>query len=71
MNYNAFSYYCDCTSEENVKKVCQQVEEEIGAVDILVNNAGILNGNGITTLTEKQIRATFDVNVLAQFWVGI
>lgn len=71
MNLNAFSYYCDCSSEEQVKTLAAQVEEEIGPVDVLVNNAGILNGNSITMLSQNQIRKTFDVNVLAQFWVRI
>ena len=70
MKYNAFSYYCDCSCQESVLNTAQKVEEEIGPIDILVNNAGVLNGNSITMLTEKQIRTTFDVNVLAQFWVS-
>lgn len=69
MNLNAYSYCCDCSSEEQVKEVAAKVEEEIGPVDILVNNAGVLNGNSVTMLTQSQIRKTFDVNVLAQFWV--
>ena len=69
MKFNAFSYQCDCSCQESVLKIAQQVEEEIGPVDILVNNAGVLNGKSITMLSEKQIRSTFEVNVLAQFWV--
>ena len=71
MDLNAFAYYCDCTSMDEVSRVAAQVEEEIGPVDILVNNAGVLNGNSITMLTEKQIRNSFDVNILAQFWVSL
>jgi len=68
MKFNAFSYQCDCSDQESVAKMAEKVEAEIGPIDILVNNAGVLNGNSITVLSEKQIRSTFDVNVLAQFW---
>ncbi len=69
MKSDVLSYIVDCSKEEEVNHTAQRVFNEIGPVDILVNNAGILNGKNLMTLTGKEIRKTFDVNVFAQFWV--
>ena len=71
MNADAFSYYCDCRNEDEVAKMAKKVTKEIGPVDILINNAGILNGKSLLMLSTDEIRRTFDVNVLAHFWVCI
>ena len=69
MKADALAYYCDMTKEDEVNRVAEKVFNEIGPVDILVNNAGILNGKTLLTLRTDEIRRTFDVNVLAHFWV--
>ena len=71
MDADALAYYCDCSKEEQVKEVARQVVEEIGEIDILVNNAGILNGRSIVMLTEKEIRKSIEINLLAHFWVRV
>ncbi|MDP9801659.1 all-trans-retinol dehydrogenase (NAD+) [Arcanobacterium wilhelmae] len=43
--------------------------KEIGHVDIVINNAGVVTGKPLLEASEAQIRRTFDVNVLAQYWV--
>lgn len=43
--------------------------EATGPVDIVVNNAGVVTGKAFLDLTEDEIRATFEVNTLAQFRV--
>ena len=45
------------------------VGKETGAVDVVVNNAGIVTGAPLDQLTDQQIEATFNVNVLALYWV--
>lgn len=39
------------------------------SVDIVVNNAGVVSGARLVDLQPEQIRRTFDVNVLALYWV--
>lgn len=46
-----------------------KVKKEVGDVDILVNNAGIVSGKSLLELTDEQIEKTFEVNVMAHFWV--
>ena len=38
-------------------------------VSILVNNAGVVSGKVLLDCSDEQIQRTFDVNVLAHFWV--
>ena len=45
------------------------MKKEVGDVDILVNNAGIVSGKSLLELTDEQIEKTFEVNVMAHFWV--
>ena len=49
-------------------KAADTVLASLGRVDILVNNAGIVSGMPLLKLSEKQIRATFEVNVISHFW---
>ena len=49
-------------------KAADKVLYDLGKVDILINNAGIVSGKPLLDLPERQIRLTFDVNVIAHFW---
>lgn len=48
-----------------------KVKEEIGDVSILVNNAGVVYTSDLFATQDPQIEKTFEVNVLAHFWVGM
>lgn len=48
-----------------------KVKEEIGDVSILVNNAGVVYTSDLFSTQDPQIEKTFEVNVLAHFWVGM
>lgn len=39
-------------------------------VDILVNNAGVAFGRTFMHLTDRQIETTYNVNILAHYWVS-
>jgi all-trans-retinol dehydrogenase (NAD+) len=41
-----------------------------GAVDVLVNCAGVVAGKALLETTELEIRRTFEVNALAQYWTA-
>lgn len=64
----AVPYACDVSKIDDIKTVAGKVQREVGDIDVLVNNAGILHGGALLTLTEQDIRKTFDINILAYFW---
>lgn len=43
--------------------------DETGPVDVVINSAGVVTGKKLLDATEDAIRRTFDVNVLALYWV--
>lgn len=47
-----------------------KVKEEVGNVSILVNNAGVVYTSDLFATQDAQIEKTFEVNVLAHFWVS-
>ena len=53
--------------EDEVDKMVQMVEEELGGVDILVNNAAIDLSNLFHLKTADEFRRTLDVNVVGAF----
>lgn len=48
-----------------------KVKEEVGNVSILVNNAGVVYTSDLFATQDPQIEKTFEVNVLAHFWVSV
>lgn len=64
-----FPFKCDIRDESQVLKTMARIKQEAGSdIDILINNAGITNCLPINTMTSDQIKRTFEVNVLPQFW---
>ncbi|KAK6501946.1 hypothetical protein TWF481_009764 [Arthrobotrys musiformis] len=66
---NVYFYKCDITSTAKIAEVADEIRTSVGNPTIIVNNAGVARGNTILDATEKDIRFTFDVNVLAHFWI--
>lgn len=66
-----YAYECDISMAENVYKMANQVEREVGFISILVNNAGVVTGRHFLSTTEKDVYKTFSVNTYANFWVCI
>jgi len=66
----AVGFVCDCTKLESMKEVANKVRNhhELGEVDILLCCAGILISKPIVELTTDDIKRTFDVNTLGDFW---
>lgn len=62
---SAHSYGVDVTDVAAVRQAAQLT----GPVDVVVNNAGIVTGKHLLAASEEQIRRTYDVNVLAAYWV--
>jgi all-trans-retinol dehydrogenase (NAD+) len=47
-----------------------QVQETIGNVTMVINNAGVVSGKSLINCSDASIQRTFDVNVIAHFWVS-
>ncbi|XP_072939320.1 17-beta-hydroxysteroid dehydrogenase 13-like isoform X2 [Epargyreus clarus] len=65
----AHTYQCDVTNCEAIKTMADKVKREVGDVTMLVNNAGIMPCKPLLKTTEKEIRASYEVNVLAHLWL--
>ncbi|KAJ0182273.1 hypothetical protein K1T71_001642 [Dendrolimus kikuchii] len=65
----AYRYECDVTNREAIKLMASKIRSEVGDVTMLVNNAGIMPCKSIMQTTEKEILATFNVNILAHLWL--
>lgn len=57
----------DISSEENWKKVVQEVVTEFGRIDILVNNAGVSSDKGLENTTEKDWEIQHKINAWGPF----
>ncbi|KAK3923806.1 Epidermal retinol dehydrogenase 2 [Frankliniella fusca] len=64
----AFGYSVDLADKQAVYRSAALVKREVGAVDILVNNAGVAFGRTLMQLTDQQIEATYNVNILSHYW---
>lgn len=47
----------------------QAAADDAGAADIIINSAGVVSGKPLLEITDEEILRTFDVNVLALYWV--
>lgn len=54
---------------DNVIEVAEKIQKEVGDVTILINNAGIMPTRPFLEQTNEEIKRTFDINVMAHFWV--
>ena len=54
----------DVSKEDQVEKMIQEIDEQLGGVDILINNAGIDLSNLFHLKTAAEFRKTLDVNGL-------
>ena len=63
------SYVVDVSSREEIYKAAKLVQQEVGKIDILINNAGIAEGDLLVDLADEKIEKSFQVNILAHYWV--
>lgn len=67
-NSNMIAKFVDVTSKQSVDNEAKAVITKYGKCDMLINNAGVVAGKPLLELTEKQIRRTFEVNIISHFW---
>ncbi|XP_043914837.1 17-beta-hydroxysteroid dehydrogenase 13-like [Protopterus annectens] len=64
----AHAYQVDCIKREDIYKMAEKVQKDIGDVTVLINNAGVVTCTDLLTTTDDQTLQTFSVNILAHFW---
>ncbi|ANB11506.1 short-chain dehydrogenase/reductase [Sugiyamaella lignohabitans] len=65
---NTYFYQADITDADAVYAVADKIRADHGSPTVLINNAGIGAGQPILSITEANVRKTYDVNVLAHYW---
>jgi len=60
---------CDLTKKENIYERAKIVQETIGKVTMIINNAGVVSGKHFINCSDASIQRTFDVNIMAHFWI--
>jgi len=63
----ALALQCDVTNGEEVEKVIEQVEKELGPVNVLVNNAGIIRDGLFVGMDRKDWDAVIQTNLGGTF----
>ncbi|KAF9420314.1 hypothetical protein HW555_003375 [Spodoptera exigua] len=65
----AYRYECDVTDREAIAVLAEKIRREVGEVTMLVNNAGIMPCKPLLQTSEKEIRTSFEVNIIAHLWL--
>ncbi|CAF3543427.1 unnamed protein product [Rotaria sordida] len=60
---------CDLTNKENIYECAKKIQETVGHVTMIINNAGAVSGKQLVNCSDASIQRTFDVNVIAHFWI--
>ncbi len=58
---------CNLSNSEDVKKLAETAEKELGKVDILVNNAGITKDGLLMRMKDEDWQEVLNVNLTASF----
>jgi len=66
-----YSMKVDLCNRNDIYRVAQQVRDQVGDVTMVINNAGVVSGKPLIDLDDVSIQRTFDVNIIAHFWVMI
>jgi NAD(P)-dependent dehydrogenase (short-subunit alcohol dehydrogenase family) len=60
----------DLSKERHCITTVKKVKKEFGRIDILVNNAAIhYQNDSLQKLTTREMKKTFDLNILSFFWI--
>jgi 3-oxoacyl-[acyl-carrier protein] reductase len=63
----AFTVQADICNQEEVTRMVEGVERELGPLTVLVNNAGLVRDRSITKLTEEDWDVVLDTNLRGSF----
>ncbi len=65
----ALAIQADVSVRDDVERLVQTVENELGSIDVLVNNAGITRPQPLVEITEQDWDEVLDVNLKSVFLV--
>lgn len=57
----------DVSRDEDVRRIFDQVAQELGRIHVLVNNAGVLKTTALAQTSDELFEHTFDINVRGVF----
>jgi 2-deoxy-D-gluconate 3-dehydrogenase len=63
------AFRADVTKKDSAIQAAEEVMERFGRIDILVNAAGIIRRSPAADVSEEEIRAVLDVNLLGTVWM--
>jgi len=69
------AYKCDVANEQDIIKIIEETEKNIGPIDLFCSNAGVALGGGFAEdggpfAPEEAWRASFDINVMAHVYAA-
>lgn len=64
-----FYYKVDISSIAEISAAASQIRSEHGSPSMLINNAGVGCPFLVVDVSEEQIRRTFDVNLISNFFI--
>ena len=64
---DARGYICDVTDEEAVKRLVEQIHQDLGQIDILVNNAGIIKRIPMHEMKREEFQQVIDIDLVGPF----
>lgn len=68
-NAKVYAMKVNLCDREDIYRVAQQVKDQVGEVTMVINNAGVVSGRALIDLDDNSVQRTFDVNIIAHFWV--
>lgn len=63
----AYPIKCNLESEEEIKKMVKEIEENFNTIDVLINNAGIAIDTIFEDKTKDNFQKTLNINLIAPF----
>jgi len=59
----------DLSRRDQIGRLAEEVQRQLGGVDILVNNAGIVSGKPFLECSDNEIERSLAVNLAAHIWM--
>ena len=67
---DAHGYFADVSKEEDVARLVEEIQWDLGPVDILVNNAGMIKRIPMCEMEAAEFREVIDIDLVAPFLVA-
>lgn len=65
---SAMALQADVSRQDDVQRMFQKIDSEVGRIDVLVNNAGVLSNFLVEEANQELIDDTFHANVYSTFY---